>query len=79
VIHRQRSQSQPHKDLQEIILKLDALHPGDIDTQMEKLLSILAYCLTRKLFDAATLETLRADSHKWPESIQKLLAAEGAQ
>jgi hypothetical protein len=63
-------------ELRELILKLDALYPGDIDTQIEKLLLILAHGIKSGL-DAETLATLRADAAQWPESIQKLLAAEG--
>jgi hypothetical protein len=70
--------NKPHKDLAAIISSLEAQYPGDIDTVKGKLISILSYCITRKLLDAATLATLRADAHKWPESIQKLLVEEVA-
>ena len=61
----------------ELISKLYALYPGDIDTVAEKLLDVMRYCITRKLFDAETLATLRADAEKWPESVRELLAADG--
>jgi hypothetical protein len=66
----------PKKDLEAIITRLDALYPSDTDTIVEKLLSVLAYCITRKLLDPETLETLR--KRDWPESIRTLLATEGS-
>lgn len=67
----------PHKDLAAIITRLEALYPGDTDRVMEKLLAILEYSIKRKLLDETAMAALRSNAANWPESIQKLLAAEG--
>ena len=63
-------------DLTDLILQCDAQYPGNTELQMKLLLGLLAHGITNKLFDAATMATLRAG--QWPESIQRLLAAGGA-
>jgi hypothetical protein len=64
-------------ELQQLIARCEERHPGDQEKQVEWLLQIVRYCITRKLFDASTLDTLRKDAEKWPVSIQELLLAEG--
>jgi hypothetical protein len=57
----------------EIIARCAGRYPGNTERQMEGLLGIIAYCLTRELFDTATLQVTRADAEKCPKSIQRLI------
>lgn len=54
-------------ELSEIIARCEELHPGDLTKQVEWMIAIIRYCLENKLFDAATLATLKADAANWPD------------
>jgi hypothetical protein len=64
-------------DLRELIARCEERYPGNTEKQLELMLQIVRYCITRKLLTPAALETLRKDAEKWPESIRELLAEGG--